>query len=103
MEHLHKIQEEIIKLSLAELYQLHAWLQELIRIEQKRADRETRVFLEHQAGVGITYRQEYIKCGKEHCKCVNGQGHGPYWYAYWNENGQTRKKYIGKSLKKISS
>jgi hypothetical protein len=22
--------------------------------------------------------------------------HGPYWYAYWKENGRTRSRYIGK-------
>ncbi|MGB8345625.1 MAG: DUF6788 family protein [Ktedonobacteraceae bacterium] len=44
----------------------------------------------------ITYRQQYTRCGKERCrKCKEGNGHGPYWYAYWSENGRTVSKYIG--------
>lgn len=44
----------------------------------------------------VTYRQQYTRCGKERCrKCREGAGHGPYWYAYWSENGRTISKYIG--------
>src|SRR5205823_11286396 len=44
----------------------------------------------------ITYRQQYTRCGKERCrKCKEGVGHGPYWYAYWSENGRTVSKYVG--------
>src|SRR5438477_4227577 len=44
----------------------------------------------------ITYRQQYTRCGKERCrKFKEGAGHGPYWYAYWSENGRTVSKYIG--------
>ncbi len=44
-----------------------------------------------------TYRQEYIRCGKAGCKrCADGQGHGPYWYAYSREGGKLKKRYIGK-------
>jgi hypothetical protein len=45
-----------------------------------------------------TYRQEYIRCGKPTCRCVTGQSHGPYWFAYWSQGGRTRKEYIGKKL-----
>lgn len=48
---------------------------------------------------GRLYKQEVVFCGKERCKkCAKGEGHGPYWYAYWWEGGKTRKKYIGKTL-----
>ena len=48
---------------------------------------------------GRLYKQEPSFCGKERCKkCAKGEGHGPYWYAYWWEGGKTRKKYIGKTL-----
>ncbi len=47
----------------------------------------------------VTYRQQYTRCGKERCrKCREGPGHGPYWYAYWSENGRTISKYIGAHL-----
>ena len=43
----------------------------------------------------VTYRQEQVRCGKRGCtRCP----HGPYWYAYWRENGRLRSRYIGKTL-----
>lgn len=45
----------------------------------------------------ITYQLQYRKCGKTSCStCRNGQGHGPYWYAYWREGSRLRSGYIGK-------
>lgn len=47
----------------------------------------------------ITYRKQFTRCGKERCrKCRDGEGHGPYWYAYWSEKGRTVSKYIGSHL-----
>jgi len=44
---------------------------------------------------GLSYRQEEVRCGKSGCtRCP----HGPYWYAYWKEDGRTRKRYIGRHL-----
>jgi len=46
-----------------------------------------------------TYRQEYVRCGKPTCtRCTTGPGHGPYHYAYWREQGQLHKRYLGKTL-----
>lgn len=43
----------------------------------------------------VTYRLEHVRCGKQGCtRCP----HGPYWYAYWREEGRLRSRYIGKSL-----
>ena len=44
---------------------------------------------------GVTYRQQYRKCGKPGCKCVTGEGHGPYWYGY---DGNSAAKYVGINL-----
>jgi hypothetical protein len=45
------------------------------------------------------YRQERIRCKNPGCKtCSEHGGHGPYWYAFWVENGKTRKQYLGKHL-----
>ena len=44
------------------------------------------------------YRLEKIKCGKKGCRCTRGELHGPYWYAYYRENGRMRCEYMGKSL-----
>ena len=45
----------------------------------------------------ITYQLQYRKCGKASCRtCRDGQGHGPYWYAYWREGSKLRSGYVGK-------
>jgi hypothetical protein len=49
----------------------------------------------------ITYRQQYVRCGKAACsKCTPPSlGHGPYWYAfYWGHRQRTRSLYVGKDL-----
>ncbi len=43
----------------------------------------------------ITYQLQSRKCGKANCaRCSNGNKHGPYWYAYWHEDGEP-KRYGG--------
>lgn len=43
----------------------------------------------------VTYRLQPVRCGKAGCtRCP----HGPYWYAYWREDGRLRSRYIGKTL-----
>ena len=45
----------------------------------------------------ITYQFQFRKCGKATCgTCRDGQGHGPYWYAYWREGARLRSGYVGK-------
>ncbi|MGH2345423.1 MAG: DUF6788 family protein [Chloroflexota bacterium] len=44
-----------------------------------------------------TYQRKYTRCHKPTCRiCADGPGHGPYWYAFWRENGKTKSRYIGK-------
>lgn len=43
----------------------------------------------------LRYRQESVRCGKPGCATCP---HGPYWYAYWKEDGRSRKRYIGRHL-----
>jgi hypothetical protein len=43
-------------------------------------------------GAKVTYRREEVRCGKATCtRCP----HGPYWYAYWREDGKLRSRYLG--------
>jgi len=54
-------------------------------------------FAEHQGPkrAAVSYRLEPVRCGKPGCtRCP----HGPYWYAYWREEGRLRSRYIGKTL-----
>lgn len=43
----------------------------------------------------VSYRQEHVRCGKTGCRACP---HGPYWYAYWKEDGRSRKQYVGRQL-----
>jgi hypothetical protein len=43
----------------------------------------------------LTYQLQYRKCGKPGCHPCSNRGHGPYWYAYWrDEGGRVRSKHI---------
>ncbi|MGH9039760.1 MAG: hypothetical protein ACRDZ3_05975 [Acidimicrobiia bacterium] len=43
-------------------------------------------------GSKVTFRLENVRCGKANCtRCP----HGPYWYAYWREDGKVKKRYLG--------
>jgi len=43
----------------------------------------------------VSMRQQMVRCGKVGCtKCP----HGPYWYAYWTQDGKRRSRYVGRLL-----
>lgn len=42
----------------------------------------------------VSYQQQHIRCGRSCGSCP----HGPYWYAYWKEDGRSRSQYIGRHL-----
>lgn len=45
------------------------------------------------ASPDVKLRQQDVKCGKATCtRCP----HGPYWYAYWWEDGKRKSRYLGK-------
>ena len=48
--------------------------------------------------INATLEQRFVRCGNPRCKrCPDGAAHGPYWYAYWEEDGRTRTRYLGAS------
>ncbi len=50
---------------------------------------------QRRADPKVTYRRQAVRCGKRGCtRCP----HGPYWYAYWREDGRLRSRYIGRDL-----
>jgi hypothetical protein len=79
----------------AVLQEVKEYIDQLIS-DRNRADLPVEILEENRLG-SVTYRQERVYCGKE-CK---GCPHGPYWYAYWKEDGRTHTKYIGKELKEV--
>lgn len=43
----------------------------------------------------VSMRKQMVRCGKDGCSTCP---HGPYWYAYWTEDGKRRSRYIGRLL-----
>ena len=43
----------------------------------------------------VTYRRQEVRCGRPECGACP---HGPYWYAFWKEDGRSRSQYIGREL-----
>jgi hypothetical protein len=41
----------------------------------------------------VRLRSQMVRCGKKNCTACP---HGPYWYAYWWEDGKRRSRYLGK-------
>ena len=60
-----------------------------------RAQLERSGALQPDDNVSVSLPRQAVKCGKAACtRCP----HGPYWYAYWTENGRRRSRYIGRLL-----
>ena len=101
MRLLHKISRDVERLSYLELVKLDEVIHRLLDQRlmgdpeiRQRADREV---VEHKKVGHLTYQLERIRCGKANCKCAKGALHGPYWYAYWSEDGKTKSMYVGKN------
>ena len=60
-----------------------------------RAQLERSGVVDPTDGPNVSLRKQMVRCGKSECtKCP----HGPYWYAYWTEEGRRRSRYIGRLL-----
>jgi hypothetical protein len=92
---LRDMKRSIKALSFQQLVKLDAWLHSVIETAERAGSHPTKHIADHKS-----YRSEMVRCGKERCKCAKGELHGPYWYAYWSEDGKTRSQYIGKRLPK---
>ena len=45
---------------------------------------------------------QYHSCDDSEClQCHVGQGHGPFWYAFFELKGDTKKVFLGKSFKPL--
>jgi len=104
MMKLREIKESISGLPPKELAKLDAWLHALLEDRESkkrvRGNIKQHEVLQSHPTAHKTYRLERVRCGKDICKCADGNLHGPYWYAYWSEKGKTRSQYIGKRLPK---
>jgi len=76
-------------------------VKELDSHDLRRLQILTRAQLEREGAIGpaaqprVSLRNQMVRCGKRGCtKCP----HGPYWYAYWTEEGKRRSRYVGRLL-----
>jgi hypothetical protein len=37
---------------------------------------------------------QFVRCGKQNCKCASGELHGPYFYHFVRFNGELKKRYL---------
>ncbi|WP_366918617.1 DUF6788 family protein [Acaryochloris sp. IP29b_bin.148] len=93
-----QLKPAITKLSLNKKQRLLEWLQAEIKAEtQEQSPHKAKKEVE------AVYQLEYVRCGKETCKCSSGRTedmHGPYWYSYErNSKGKLVSRYIGKKLR----
>lgn len=94
-----KLRAAISRLRQPELVQLDEYLHELLVADEPIPLPSGSTVVEERHEGGRTLRLERRRCGKPSCHCASGEGHGPYWYAYFHEAGRLRSRYIGKSLK----
>lgn len=97
------------QLDLEQARQLYAELGRLVQaLEQQPTTSEpvgtkAREVVEVKHSGDRLYQLERVRCGKIGCKCAgeNGELHGPYWYAYWRDDGKLKSRYVGKQLRRI--
>jgi hypothetical protein len=41
-----------------------------------------------------TVHIQFVRCGKQNCKCAGGELHGAYYYHFIRVNGKLRKRYL---------
>jgi hypothetical protein len=99
---LREIKKSVLTLSPKKLQKLNNWIHELLNAaETKKRALATakRRAVGRRRTPHKTYRLQWVRCGNKKCRCASGGSlHGPYWYAYWVEEGRLKSQYIGKKL-----
>ncbi len=68
-------------------------LRRLLILAQARLEQQGVTLPNGGGGAKVALRRQMVRCGKANCtRCP----HGPYWYAYWREDGRRRSRYLGK-------
>lgn len=104
-----KLRAALHQLNLEQARQLYAELGAIVQqLEQQSTSPEPvgskgREVVEARHRGDLLYQLERVRCGKVGCKCAgeNGQLHGPYWYAYWRDDGRLKSRYVGKQLRPV--
>ena len=99
MPSIHKMKENIRNLKLPELRNLDRFIQR--QIEKAELAKEKEHLAAKKKPPTVSYQLEYVKCGRDGCKCQRGELHGPYWFGYYSRKGKLISRYIGKEKKEI--
>lgn len=70
-------------------------LRRLMMLTRARLERSGVPFSDVTGEPKVRLRQRMVRCGKLGCVSCP---HGPYWYAFWTEDGRRRSRYIGRLL-----
>ena len=68
-------------------------LRRLFMLARARLEQHGHTFPD--AGPEVKIRKKMVKCGKSSCTTCP---HGPYIYAYWDEDGKRKSKYLGRDV-----
>lgn len=100
---LHQLNLEQARQLYAELGEIVQALEQQPTTSQTVASKKKREVVEVQHLGDQLYQLERVRCGKTGCKCAgqDGELHGPYWYAYWRDEGKLKSRYIGKQLRPL--
>ncbi len=50
-----------------------------------------------------TVLPQMVRCGRDGCRCAQGELHGPYFYRFFRERGRLKKRYVKQAdMKAIS-
>ena len=53
-------------------------------------------------GVAISYSVKYLPCNNPECMtCLMGKGHGPYWYAQYELEGEAKNVFLGREFRPL--
>ncbi|XGW00812.1 MAG: DUF6788 family protein (plasmid) [Leptolyngbya sp. BL-A-14] len=104
-----KLRTVLQQLNLEQARQLYAELGVIVQTLERQAtapatlEAKGREIVETQRLGDRLYQLERVRCGKVGCKCAGAEGelHGPYWYAYWRNDGKLRSRYVGKQLRQV--
>ncbi|MBW4422550.1 MAG: hypothetical protein KME13_25615 [Myxacorys californica WJT36-NPBG1] len=97
------LKASIQRLSLEDRQALLDWLSEHVEAERNAAlvlEKGSAAVVDRRQYEGKAYHLEKRRCGRQDCTCAEGElaevGHGPYWYAYWRDQGKVKSLYVGK-------
>lgn len=53
-------------------------------------------------GVNVSYAVKYLPCDDDQCMiCLMGKGHGPYWYAQYELDGEAKNVFLGREFRPL--